>query len=87
MVDKVTDLATQMIASDRPELSIAAHNVYELPSTKRVVRFLHAALGFATKEWKLCHVSQPHDENVTKCFSESNETQKGHKRQQCQGVR
>ena len=41
----------------------------------------------ATKEWKLCHVSQPHDENVTKCFSESNETQKGHKRQQRQGVR
>ena len=34
-----------------PELDIAeqANNIYELPSTGEVVRFLHAALGFPTK--------------------------------------
>ena len=34
-----------------PELDVAetAMNVYELPSTKEVVRFLHAALGYPTK--------------------------------------
>ena len=40
---------------DKPTISQAlditetAMNVYELPSTREVVRFLHAALGFPTK--------------------------------------
>ena len=34
-----------------PELDVVetAMNVYELPSTKEVVRFLHVALGYPTK--------------------------------------
>ena len=31
------------------DITETAMNVYELPSTKEVVRFLHAALGFHTK--------------------------------------
>ena len=34
-----------------PSIDVAesANSVYELPSTKEVVRFLHAALGYPTK--------------------------------------
>jgi hypothetical protein len=72
-----------------------AMNVYELPSTKEVVQFQHAALGFPTKATLLtaiCHknlVTFPGltSENVNKFFPESNETQKGHMKQTKQGVR
>ncbi len=72
-----------------------AMNVYEVPSTKEVVRFQHAALGFPTKAMLLstiCHknlITFPGltSENVNKFFSESDETQKGHMKQTKQRVR
>ena len=80
-----------------PELDVAktAMNVYELPSTKEVVRFLHAALGFPTKATLLTAAQNGNlvtfpgltPENIKRHFPESDETQKGHMRQTRQGVR
>jgi hypothetical protein len=66
-----------------------ALNVYELPSTKEVIRFGHAALGFPMKPSLLdaiCHknlVTFPGMtvDNVNKFFPESDEMQKGHMKQ------
>jgi hypothetical protein len=70
------------------------HNVYELPSVKPTIRYLHGAAGFPTRaswlkairhgnylSWPLINVK-----NVTKFFPESEETQKGHMQGQQQGV-
>jgi hypothetical protein len=73
----------------------AAMNVYELPSTKEVVRFLHAALGFPTKATLLTEIRNGNlvmfpalnVSDVSKHFPESDETQKGHMKQLKQGVR
>jgi hypothetical protein len=70
-------------------------NVYELPSTKEVIRFLHAALGFPTKATLLTAIRNGNlvtfpalnVSNVNKHFPESNETQKGHMKQVKQDVR
>ena len=70
-------------------------NVYELPSTKEVIRFQHAALGFTTKATLLTSIRHKNlitfpgmtTEIVNKFFPESNETQKGHMKQTKQGVR
>ncbi|KAL7475055.1 hypothetical protein ACHAW6_000989, partial [Cyclotella cf. meneghiniana] len=70
-------------------------NVYELPTTKEVVRFLHAALGFLTKAtlltaaWNGNLVTFPGltVENISKHFPESDETAKGHMKQSKQGMR
>jgi hypothetical protein len=78
-----------------PLANKAAMNLYELPSTKEVIRFQHAALGFPTKATLLtaiCHkniITFPGmtQENVSKFFPESKETQKGHMKQTKQGVR
>ena len=79
-----------------PELDVVetAMNVYELPSTKEVVRFLHAALGYPTKATLLTAVQNGNVafpgltlENIKRHFPESDETQKGHMRQTRQGVR
>ncbi|KAL7501936.1 LOW QUALITY PROTEIN: hypothetical protein ACHAXN_000591, partial [Cyclotella atomus] len=72
-----------------------AMNVYELPSTKEMVRFLHAALGFPTKATLLTAIRNGNlvtfpalnVSNVIKHFPESDETQKGHMKQSKQGVR
>jgi hypothetical protein len=72
----------------------AAMSVYELPSTKEVVRFLHAALGFPTKATLLTAIRNGNlvtfpalnVSNVSKHFPESDETQKGHMKQSKQGV-
>ena len=79
----------------RPNSTEAINNVYELPSIARAVRYLHGAIGFPTKAtwlaairngnfltWPLITVK-----NVNKHFPESEETQKGHQRNQRQGVR
>jgi len=79
----------------RPNPHEAINNVYELPSIKKAVRYLHSAAGFPTKatwlrsiragnylSWPLINVK-----NVYKYFPESEETQKGHMRNQRQGVR
>ena len=78
-----------------PSDTDVAMNVYELPSTKEVVRFLHAALGFPTKATLLTAIRNGNlvtfpalnVSNVTKHFPESDETQKGHMKQVKQGVR
>ena len=72
-----------------------AMNAYELPSTKEVVRFLHAALGFPMKATLLTAIRHGNlvtfpgltPDNINKHFPESEETQKGHMRQTQQGVR
>ena len=77
------------------DIDEAAMNVYNLPSTKEVVRFLHAALGFPTEPTLLTAARKGNlvtfpgltPENITKHFPESDETQKGHMRQSRQGVR
>jgi hypothetical protein len=70
-------------------------NVHKLPSTKKVVRFQHAALGFPTKAMLLTAIHHKNlvtfpgltSKNVNKFFPESDETQKGHMKQTKQGVR
>ncbi len=72
-----------------------AMNVYELPSTKEVVMFQHAALGFPTKAMLFTAIHHKNlitfpgltSKNVNKFFPESDETQKGHMKQTKQGVR
>ena len=73
----------------------ACQNVYELSSMEQVVKYLHATWGFPTKPTirnAVCKnwlVGWPEltVERVNKLFPESNETQKGHMKQQRQGVR
>ena len=73
-----------------PEAGEAINNVYELPTLEHAVRYLHAAAGFSTKAmcikiirngnyltWPLITVH-----NVNNHFLESEETQKGHMRNQ-----
>jgi len=70
-------------------------NAYELPSTKEVVRFQHAALGFPTKATLLTAIRHNNlitfpgmtTENVNKFFPESDKTQKGHMKQTKEGIR
>jgi hypothetical protein len=70
------------------------HNVYELPSVKPNIQYLHGAAGFPTRaswlkairhrnylSWPLINVK-----NITKFFPQSEETQKGHMQGQWQGV-
>ena len=72
-----------------------AMNVYALPTTKEVDTFLHAVLGFPTKETMLAAVragfltSCPslNFTTINKYFPESNETQKGHMKHQRKGPR
>jgi hypothetical protein len=80
-----------------PSLNIveSAMNVYELPSTNEVVRWMHAALGYPTKSTLLTAAKHGNlvtfpgmtPENISKHFPESEETQKGHMKQTRQGVR
>ena len=82
-------------ALDETQLSEAAHNLFELPSIREGIRYLHASLGFPVKStwlkairagnfagWPLVTV-----ENVHKYFPESEETPMGHLNQQRQHVR
>jgi hypothetical protein len=72
-----------------------AMNVYDLPLTKEVVRFLHVVLRFPTKATLLTAIHNKNlvtfpgltANNVNKFFPESNKTQKGHMKQMWQGVR
>ena len=80
-----------------PSIDIAesANSVYELPSTKEMVRFLHAALGYPTKATMLTAAKHGNlvtfpgltPENISRHFPDSVETQKGHMKQTKQGVR
>eukprot|EP00804_Cyclotella_cryptica_P005331 CCRYP_020409-RA/>CCRYP_020409-RA protein AED:0.39 eAED:0.39 QI:0/-1/0/1/-1/1/1/0/334 len=70
-------------------------NVYKLPSIEQTIRYLHAAAGYPTKNtwltairhgnystWPLITIK-----NVNKHFPQSEETQQGHMKNQCQGIR
>jgi hypothetical protein len=69
--------------------------VYNIPSTKESIRYLHAAAGFPVKEsWKDAikagnYTTWPglNVKVVNRYFPESDETQKGHMRKQRQNVR
>ena len=46
---KVENDNTDTLLFDRPTPQYAIHNVYDMASTGKTVRYLHAALGFPTK--------------------------------------
>ena len=77
------------------EIEHAIHNVYKLPSTAEIIRYLHASAGFPTKTtWLKAiragnYVSWPGltAKAVNKYFPESDETQQGHMRNVKQGIR
>jgi hypothetical protein len=72
----------------------AIHNVYDLPSNEQVIPFLHASLGFLTKRTLIKAIHNVHLNSfprltvnaVNKHFPESDETQKGHMKQNHQGT-
>lgn len=83
------------LAIDQLAPSNVIHHMFELPSMSKMVRYLHAALGFpkkatlltAAKHGNLTTFPGLTVENITKYFPESDKTQKGHMKQQKQGVR
>ena len=78
-------------ACECKEVSVTevAGSVYDLPSIEAVIRYLHASLGFPTKNTLLRAIKHGNLSSfpgltvntVTKYFPESDETQKGHMRQ------
>ena len=78
-----------------PPVGHCINNIYDLPSTAHSVRYLHAALGFPTKNTLLAAICNGNlttfpgltSTNVMKHFPESDETQKGHMKQIQQGLR
>ena len=71
------------------------HNVYELPSTKEAIGYMHACTGFPTKTtwlkaiWAGNYATWPNltAKAVTKHFPESDETQQGYMRSIKQDIR
>jgi hypothetical protein len=82
-------------AKQNDQTSEEANNVYSLPSIPQTITYIHAAAGFPVKEtWMDAikagnFISWPSltTSAVQKHFPDSNETQKGHMKKQCQGVR
>ncbi len=72
-----------------------ANNAYDLPSIKQTIRYLHAAAGFPVKDTWIKAIKARNfntwptitPKTVQCYFPESDETQKGHMKKQCQGVR
>ena len=93
--EKVENQNTDTLILQRPLPNEAASNVYDLPSTEKMVKYLHAALGFPTKATMMKAIRSGWligwpgltIENVNAFFPESDETQKGHMKSQRQGVR
>ena len=87
-----TNSVLDALAKSKEEM---INNVYELPSTEKAILFLHAALGFPVKSTLIKAINNGNlatspgltISNVNKFFPESDETQKGHMKQQRQGVR
>ena len=77
------------------EFEESVNNVYELPSTKEIVRYLHACAGFPTKStWIKAikggnYATWPHlsVEAVRKHYPESDETAQGHMKSVKEGIR
>ena len=93
--DEVENENTDTLLIDRPAPEHTVHNVYELASTEKTIRYLYAALGFTTKATMLKVVQNKWLSSwpglivkaVNEFFQESEETQKGHMKGQRQGVR
>ncbi|KAL7481967.1 hypothetical protein ACHAW6_007655 [Cyclotella cf. meneghiniana] len=49
LINKFTNLAMHKLAIDQLAPSNVIHHVFELPSMSKMVRYLHAALGFPKK--------------------------------------
>jgi len=77
------------------DVAETAMSMYDSPNTKEVVRFLHAAMGTPTRATLLTAAQHGNlitfpgmpPENISRHFSEWDETQKGHMKQTKQGVR
>lgn len=86
-------LWTVLTAQDTTKEGI--HNVYSLPSIKQSIRYLHAAASYPAKETWIKAITTGNcitwpgltAEAVRKHFPKSDETQRGHMKRQCQGVR
>jgi hypothetical protein len=99
LTNDVTNVNTQTKLLQRDELIQAFQehtlSVYTLPSKTDVITYLHAALGFPTKETLLAATRAGFLTSwpgmtvtaINKHFPESIETQKGHMKHQCQGIR
>ena len=93
--DEVKNENTDTLLLQRPAIDEAVSNIYDLPSTEKVIRYLHAVLGFPTKATMLRAIRNKWLVGwpgltvaaVNKWFPESDETQAGHMKQQRQGVR
>ena len=93
--EKVTNENTDTLLLQRPVQAEAVSNVHDLPTTEKVIKYLHAALGFPTKLTMLKAIRNGWlvgwpgltAAAVNKWFPESDETQAGHMKQQRQGVR
>jgi len=83
------------VSTNEEEGKEEANNAYNLPSTKQSIQYLHAAAGFPMEsKWIKAikagnYITWPEltAEAVHKHFPESDETQKGHMKQQRQNVR
>ncbi|KAL7478223.1 hypothetical protein ACHAW6_004002 [Cyclotella cf. meneghiniana] len=86
--------ATKENAYEEASVTEVAGSVYDLPSTKAVIRYLHASLGIPTKCTLLNAIKHGNLTSfpgltanvVTKYFLGSDKTQKGHMRQIRRGV-
>ena len=99
LVNNVKNLNTDTAIMTEEQMQETFKNkiqsVHSLPSKEEAVKYLHAALGFPTKETMLAAVragfltSWPgmNVKDVNKYFPESVETQKGHMRHQRKGLR
>jgi hypothetical protein len=96
LANRVNEHAPHTIILDQPAPFFAINSVYKLPSTERVVRILHGALGIPTKATMLAAACNGNldtfpgltTENISKSSPDSKETwQKRHMRQSKQSVR
>ena len=95
LVDKTQNVNTQTIALNRPAPTTIVNNVYEWPSTGKVVVFHHASLGFPTKTTLLSATQNNFlasfpgltTDSVNKFYPKTDETPKDHMQQSKQRVR
>jgi hypothetical protein len=88
-------IANEPTISPSIDIAKTAMSVYDLPNTKEVVRFFHAALGHLTRATLLTSAQHGNlvtfpsmtPDNISRHFPELDETQKGHMKQTKQGVK
>lgn len=99
MKSEVENVNTDTVLMTQEEVSAqlgeSINSVQQLPSKAETVKYLHAALGFPTKETLLSAIRAGYLTSwpgltasaVHKYFPESDEVQKGHMKHQRKGVR